>query len=87
MPWRVFQDYAHHIETPPERVLAPWHLYPANAVIPEGIDKGWLPEFKVPLLEAQVQAEYGGDPPPVQPRPIPDPYVPEPVIEPEEKMS
>jgi hypothetical protein len=81
MPWRVFQDYAHHVETPPERIIAPWYLYGRDVTIPAGLEKGWLPEHIVPLLEQQVWNEYQGDPPPVDPKPIPEPQI-EPLPEP-----
>jgi hypothetical protein len=86
MPHVVHQDYAHHIDAEPEQVLAPWHLFAAEVTIPEGIPKVWLPAAKVPLLVEQVAKEYMGDPPPVEPKPLPAPYVPE--DEPaEERMS
>jgi hypothetical protein len=77
MPWVIFQDYAHHIEDQPVRVLAPWHLFAPDAKIDARLPKVWLPEPKVPLLEQQVANEYQGDPPPVNPQPIPEPQ-PEP---------
>ena len=86
MPWRVHQDYAHHIEAAPVRVLAPWYLYGRDVVIPAGVDKGWLSEHIVPLLEQQVTNEFQGDPPPVEPKPIPEPLpeaLPEALPEPE----
>lgn len=77
MPWVIHQDYAHHVSAAPERVLAPWHLFGRAVAIPIGIAKVWLPAAKVGALEQQVEREYEGDPPPVDPKPIPDPPRPD----------
>lgn len=73
MPWVVHQDYAHHINAEAVRVLAPWHLFDRDASIDPRIAKVWLPDAKIPALEAQVEREYMGDPPPVALLPLPEP--------------
>ena len=81
MPFIVHQNYMHHVPTEPDRKLRPWCVYPDTVlpVIPTNCPRNWLPTATVDTaLVAQVEREYCGECPPIEPADLVEPAAPTP---------
>ena len=71
----VHQDFAHHVQSEPVEHIADVVLFPWPIALPEGFDRVSTPLVcadKLPAFRAHWEA-CCSVPPPVEPKPIPDP--------------